>query len=275
MATEDEKIVLGSGKLYIDEFVTTIPTDVLLEVETNLLGYIQGGATLEYKPTFYEAEDDLGLVSKTILTKEDVLLKSGIMTWCGKTLAKLCATARVTEALGKRTVKIGGINNQDGKQYVIRFVHIDAVDGNIRVTIVGNNQAGFSFAFVKDKETIVDAEFKAMPFDAEGTKIIYEEDIPNPELGILTVTSIAGTTTGKTAIAVVPTLISGNSYMYKTAATVTLPILDALCDVAAGYTAWIYTTEITATTGNEIAIVEVDSAFKAVKAGQATVTSKV
>jgi hypothetical protein len=179
MPTADEKIVLGSGKLYIDEFVgEVIPTDVLLEVDANLLGLIQGGATLEYKPKFYEATDDLGLVSKTILTDEEVTLKSGIMTWNGNTLEKLCSTARVTEALGKRTVKIGGVGMQDGKQYVIRFVHKDAVDGNIRVTIVGNNQAGFSFKFLKDKETIVDAEFKAAPMDSEGTKIIYEEDIP-------------------------------------------------------------------------------------------------
>lgn len=179
MATEGEKIVLGSGKLYIAEFVgAVIPTDAVLEVETNLLGLISGGADVEYKPKFYEATDDLALVSKTILTEEEVTLKSGIMTWCGKTLAKLCATARVTEAAGKRTVKIGGIANQDGKQYVIRFVHEDALDGNIRVTIVGNNQAGFSFKFAKDKETIVDAEFKAMPMDKEGTKIIYQEDIP-------------------------------------------------------------------------------------------------
>lgn len=178
MLTADEKIVLGSGKLYIDEFVTTIPTDVLLEVDENLLGLIQGGATLDYKPKFYEATDDLGLVSKVIMTEEVVTLKSGIMTWCGKTLAKLCATARVTELAGKRTVKIGGLNNQDDTQYVIRFIHADASDGNTRVTIVGNNQAGFSFKFLKDKETVIDAEFVAMPFDSEGTKIIYEEDIP-------------------------------------------------------------------------------------------------
>lgn len=178
MPTADEKIVLGSGTLYIDEFVDEIPTDVLLEVEGNLLGLISGGATLEYKPEYYEATDDFELVSKTVLTKEEVMLKSGIMTWNGNTLEKLCATARVTELAGKRTVKIGGIANQDGKSYVIRFVHKDLLDGDIRVTIVGNNQAGFSFAFIKDKETIVDAEFKASSLDAEGTKVIFEEDIP-------------------------------------------------------------------------------------------------
>lgn len=179
MPTDGEKIVLGSGKLYVALFTNgTIPDDATLEVEVNLLGLIQGGATLEYKPSFYEAKDDLGLVSKVILTEEEVTLKSGIMTWNGKTLTKLCSTARVTEAAGKRTVKIGGVNNQDGKQYVIRFVHEDAADGDIRVTIVGNNQAGFSLAFLKDKETVIDAEFKALPLDAEGTKILYEEEIP-------------------------------------------------------------------------------------------------
>jgi len=179
MSVVGEKIVLGSGKLYTKVFTTgAIPTDALLEVEANLLGLISGGATLEYKPKFYEAKDDLGLASKTILTNEEATLKSGIMTWCGKTLAKLCATARVTEALGKRAVKIGGTSNQTGEKYVIRFLHEDALDGDIRITIVGNNQAGFSFKFLKDKETIVDAEFKAAPMDNEGTLIIYEEDIP-------------------------------------------------------------------------------------------------
>lgn len=179
MATEAEKIVLGSGKLYVMEYTAqTIPTDLLLEVADNLLGFISGGATLDYKPSYYEAKDDLGLASKTVLTEEEVSLKSGVMTWNGNTLKKLCSTARVVEGAGKRTVKIGGIANQDRKNYVIRFVHEDAIDGDIRVTIVGSNQAGFSMAFLKDKETVIDAEFKAMPHDAEGTKIIFEEEIP-------------------------------------------------------------------------------------------------
>ncbi len=179
MPTVGEKIILGSGKLYILESTgDTLPGDEDLEKEENLLGLIQGGATLEYRPTFYEAKDDLGLVSKIILTDEEVVLRSGIMTWCGKTLAKLCSTARITEANGRRTVKIGGVGNQDGKQYVLRFVHEDPVDGDIRVTIVGSNQAGFTLAFAKDKETVIDTEFKALPMDSEGTKIIYEEEIP-------------------------------------------------------------------------------------------------
>lgn len=171
-----EKIVLGSGKVYISEYADSIPENTTLEVDSNLLGLIQGGATLSYKPTFYEAKDDLGLVSKKFITDEEAILKSGVMSWNGETLKKLCSTARVTKAAGKRIVKIGGSGNYDGKKYVIHFVHEDSIDGDIRVTIVGSNEAGFELAFAKDKETVINAEFKAQPCDTDGTLIIYEEE---------------------------------------------------------------------------------------------------
>ena len=171
-----EKIVLGSGKLYVTTFNGTLPEDTALETNDNLIGLIQGGATLTYTPTFYEAKDDLGLVSKKYLTEEEVILKSGIMTWNGKTIEKLTATSRVSESNGVRTVKIGGIDNYTGAKYVIHFVHTDDVDGDIRITIVGSNEAGFEMAFAKDKETVINAEFKAQPQDAEGTLILYKEE---------------------------------------------------------------------------------------------------
>lgn len=268
---DNERIILGSGKLYISDFAGTIPADVTLEVEANLLGLIQGGAELEYKPKFYEAKDDLGLISKVVITEEEATLKSGIMTLNGNTIKKLSATARVTESNGHRTVKVGGLGNQDGKSYVLRFVYEDPVDGDVRITVVGQNQAGFKFAFKKDKETVVDAEFKALPHDSEGTLVIFDEE---GVLGDLVVTSVAGTATGSTKIAVSPVLTEGDSYMYKTATTVTLPLVYDVCNVAAGFTAWGGTADIVATTGNKILLVEVDASFKAMKAGSATVASK-
>lgn len=172
-----DRIVLGSGKIYIMEFAGTMPETAAIETEANLLGLIQGGASIEYKPSFYAAKDDLGLVTKEFITEEEAVLKSGIMTWNGATLEKLCSTARVTAAADMRTVKIGGSANHNGKKYIIHFVHKDAVDGDIRVSIVGTNQAGFSIAFAKDKETVINAEFKAQPQDGEGTLIKYEEEI--------------------------------------------------------------------------------------------------
>ena len=173
-----ETITLGSGKLYSIEYTGIIPSNTDLEKESNILGYIQKGASLDYKPEFYEAEDDLGIVKKQILTKEEVTFKSGILTWNAETLKKLVATGRITEDAekGMRTIKIGGINNNDGKQYIFHFVHEDKKDGNVRITIVGQNTAGFSLAFAKDAETVIDAEIKALPNDNEGTLIIFQEE---------------------------------------------------------------------------------------------------
>lgn len=190
-----EKIVLGSGKLYVVEFSENIPENAVLETEENRLGYIKGGASIEYTPTFYEAKDDLGRVSKKVLTEEQALLKSGIMTWNLNKLSKLCSTGTVTEDVGNniRTLKIGGIGNYDGKKYVIHFLHEDPEDGDLRVTIVGSNEAGFTIAFAKDAETVVNAEFKAQPADDDGTLIILQEDIvadtppANTKLAALTV----------------------------------------------------------------------------------------
>lgn len=177
MGKNPERIILGSGKLFAILFEDTIPENSVIETEDNRLGHIKGGATLEYAPEYYIAKDDLGEVQKSKLVNEEVKLKSGLMTLNGNSIAKLCATARVDETkAGKRTVKIGGAGNDDGKKYLIRFLHEDEEDGDIRLTIVGRNESGFSMAFAKDAETVVDAEFTAFPSDKEGTLIIYEED---------------------------------------------------------------------------------------------------
>lgn len=184
MAATKDRIALGSGDLYCMEYTTKeIPEDELIETGENLLGAIKGGASLEYKAESYTAIDDAGKRSKTIITNETAVLKSGVMTWNGETLKKLCSTARVsTSADGKRRiVKIGGINNADGKKYLVRFHHPDPVDGDCRVTIVGTNQAGLLIAFAKDKEAVINAEFNAEPCDKEGTLIIYEEEIIKEE----------------------------------------------------------------------------------------------
>lgn len=172
-----EVITLGSGDLMIKEYEDAIPAYTEFNVGEDLLGRIQGGATLEYSGEWYEAKDDTGKAVKTIITDETATLKSGIITWNGKTLKKLCSTARIEEADGIRTVKIGGVGNHDGKSYVLCFHHTDRTDGDVWLVIRGVNQAGFSLAFAKDKETVIDAEFKCLPQDDEGTLIQYIEQM--------------------------------------------------------------------------------------------------
>lgn len=170
-------ITLGSGKIFIDEYKGEIPEDAEIEKEEKRLGYIKGGATVEYSQEIYTTQDDLGQVKKTLLTAEDVKLKSGIMTWNGNTLKKLISTGRITEEGSKRILKIGGMENYDNTAYVLRFLHEDKVDGNVRVTIIGRNTAGVSLAFTKENETTVDTEFSAEPLDDKGTLLIMEEEI--------------------------------------------------------------------------------------------------
>lgn len=173
----NDSIFLGSGDLMIKEFTDVMPKYSDFKVETDLLGRIQGGCTLEYKGTWYEAKDDTGKAVKTIITEEEVTLKSGVMTWNGKTLAQLCSTARISEADGIRTVKIGGVGNYDRKSYALCFHHSDKEDGDVWLLVRAVNQGGFSLAFAKDKETVIDAEFKCLPQDDEGTLIEYSEEI--------------------------------------------------------------------------------------------------
>jgi hypothetical protein len=93
-------------------------------------------------------------------------------------------------------------------------------------------------------------------------------------LGQLSVVSVAGTTSGNTAVYVNPVgPTSGNSYKYKTGASVDMPAYDAV--LTTGWTAWDGAAAITATTGNQIVMVEVEtSSNKAKKAGRAIVTAK-
>ena len=172
-----EVITLGSGDLMFKEYEDTMPEYTDFDPATDLLGRIQGGATLEYSGEWYDAKDDSGKAVKTIITEETATLKSGIVTWNGKTLEKLCSTARVTEADGIRTVKIGGVGNHNGKSYALCFHHTDKADGDVWLVVRAVNQGGFSLSFAKDKETVIDAEFMCLPQDEEGTLIQYIEEI--------------------------------------------------------------------------------------------------
>lgn len=173
---EKSTITLGSGKIFLQAFADAMPTVEDLCKEENLLGYIKGGAALEYTEETYEEKDDLGYVSKVITTSEEALLKCGLLTWNGTTLQKLVDRCTVTEAEGKRTVKIGGAGNAQGNYYAICFLHEDKADGNVWVMIKGRNTAGVTLTFAVDSGTIMEPEFKAMPHDEAGTLVEFIEE---------------------------------------------------------------------------------------------------
>ena len=179
MAKRDkDTITLGSGKIYLQAFTDEMPTVETICTDDNLLGYIKGGASLEYTQETYEEKDDLGYVSKIITTSEEAILKCGLLTWNGETLQKLVDRCGSTSASGKRTTKIGGAGNAQGKYYAICFKHEDKTDGNLWILIKGLNTAGFTLTFATDSGTVVEPEFKARPQDENGTLIELTEEIP-------------------------------------------------------------------------------------------------
>lgn len=92
-------------------------------------------------------------------------------------------------------------------------------------------------------------------------------------LATLTVTSIAGTTVGATKISVLPIKESyTNVYYYKVdASQIALPEYG---DTLTGYILWDGVADITATTAQNIAVIECTSDGKALAGGQTTVVAK-
>ncbi|WNX85254.1 hypothetical protein RWV98_02970 [Agathobaculum sp. NTUH-O15-33] len=175
--SDKKKFVLGSGELFALEYTGAIPSDEIIETEENRLGLISGGATIEYKPNFYTVEDDIGLCKEPILTSEALTLKTGVMTPDMSFVDKAAPTVKTTTAANTKTTKIGGLKNADGKKYLVRFKHVPAAnpDYNLRFTMIGVNQSGFSLGMVKDKEVIVDMEFAATPMDNTGALGRFDE----------------------------------------------------------------------------------------------------
>lgn len=179
-----EEYTLGSGDLFIKEYIagTAVTAEDVISTGERL-GEIKGGASLEYTTETKGDSSDLGRTKIVIISKEDVVLKSGVMTWNGKTLEKLCQTARVSveQSTKKRTIKIGGLAHAANKAYAVAFQYKGDGKKGLTVLIVGKNTAGFTVSFSSDNATVIDAEFKAQALDNDGTLVVIEETVPDTE----------------------------------------------------------------------------------------------
>lgn len=174
MADDKNDIILGSGKLYIVLFGDSMPTDAVIETDSNNVGRIKGGAKLTYKPTQYEVVDDDNYVVRRIITKEEVTFTSGILTWNLDNLNKLSpATMSIDADKNEKVLKIGGKTDMDN--YLVRFVHTKKSGKKLRVTLLGNAGSGFTFQFNPDKETTYDADFSALSQD-DGTLVEFRDE---------------------------------------------------------------------------------------------------
>lgn len=207
----------------------------------------------------------------------------------GTKRAKVCAdlyNAIVDHRL--TTTSKGSVANIDEngvvkfKGFLIEEVPDDLLQTG-EVAYVYIDGVGKAFTGINTARTIESEDFdgvalqgagKAGEFILPDNKKAVCKVLLDSEYGLdnLTVTSAASSTTsGKTKLTISPALTSGNSYKYKVADNAVLP---AAGQSVKGWTAWNGTDEITAATGKEICVVECDSAYRALKAGVATVTAK-
>ncbi len=107
-------------------------------------------------------------------------------------------------------------------------------------------------------------------FDNIDNAVAWLDEMLN--VGMLTITSAEGATTGKTKLTITPTKTAGNSYKYIVGATVTLPSVGDVVDGT--YTAWDGSADITSTAGQEICVVEVDAQNIVVLRGKTTAVVK-
>lgn len=135
------------------------------------------------------------------------------------------------------------------------------------------NCQGVPVAFNSEDGVFRVAEYTINSAPAEGEApyvINYVKNLPSVgTLGSLSVQSNAGTS-GKTQLVVTPTKGLDSSYWTKVGSSLTLPKYHEVIGTGGGYATWNGTDEITATSGQEVMVVEVDSSNRALKAGKTT-----
>ena len=176
---KSENIILGSGDLYLLEYADSVPEDATIETDENRAGNIKGGAELSYKMDTKTVQDDKGRVKKVIVTSEEVTFKSGLLTWAPSYIEALVASAQIDESSkpNHRIIKLGGLSNSHGKQWLWRFVHTRDDGRKLRVTVTGKNTGAFTLAFDPEKETVLDAEIMAEALDNTGVLVIIDDEL--------------------------------------------------------------------------------------------------
>lgn len=175
-------VVLGAGKWYVAPYTSGALDIATVAVAANLLGYTQGGATVEYTPETYTIEDDIGMVRKTFKTKAEASMKTGLLTFDAQSLSAMMSVGQLTTASGKNTFKLGG-GREALKKFAVVFVYEDDDGADIKIGMIATNTSPLTLAFAKDKETVIDIEFKAEANGTDDTILVIEQAVPTSGSG--------------------------------------------------------------------------------------------
>lgn len=176
-------VPLGSGRIYLVAFKgDKIPTEaelVSLCSSENLAGESKGGVTITYTVSTHKESDDHGILTRDVMIEEDVKMKAGLFSWGLNSMQRLIRTGRIEKTGDGRfnVLKIGGLDNDDGTQYIVIFKHTDKKYSPLYAAMIGANGAGLTIPFSRDSVSKLEPEFTAVPCEDEGTLIKIFEDL--------------------------------------------------------------------------------------------------
>lgn len=119
-------------------------------------------------------------------------------------------------------------------------------------------------------------DLKNIPMVCLRHRLHSSKTVPVTEyLRALTVASAAGSISETTAITVTEAkLEEGNTYVYKVGRRLSTPLINEICNLDSGYTAWDGKADLEISGGSKILIVEVDASGRARAAGVTSVVVK-
>lgn len=158
--TVSDQIVLGSGELYLafmsDLSGIDLNNDAQLIPKLTMVGAIESGATITYKPTETTVQPD----NRPFLyyrTEDQATFKTGVLNFSPENVGFVMPVTTKSLVNGKK-LTVGG--NAKTPVLFLRFIHKEDNGNVIQVdmtTCYANN--GSSFAFNRTKATDLDMEF--------------------------------------------------------------------------------------------------------------------
>lgn len=164
MDKDINEIILGACDIYMYEYDgghdAPLPTHGEIETDMRNVGHCSGGFSVSYKPSKYEVKNQHGATVRSFITKEEISVKTGILSWDLNNIA-LLSTAEITEDTenNKRKLTFSG-RGKALKNVLVRAVHTKENGKKIRFTMIGSGGNGFDMEF-GEKELTVDAELTA------------------------------------------------------------------------------------------------------------------
>ncbi len=181
MAKDKQEIILGACDIFMYEYKgdpkTDLPEHGTVESDEHNVGHCSGGFSVSYKPTKYEVKNQYGTTVKGFITKEEVSVKTGILSWDLNNIALLStAVLAESEADGVKIRKLTfSGKGQALKNVLVRAVHTKEDGKKIRFTMIGSGGNGFDMEF-GEKELTVDAEISAITYKT-GFLAEFEEEM--------------------------------------------------------------------------------------------------